>query len=74
MGSLNNAGEWIELADALGGTILSFRYRDGWYAETDGGGFSLEVVNPTRADPYAHGDQETWQPTPATGGSPGRRA
>jgi len=30
-GSLNNAGERIELEDAAGQTIHNFRYRDGWY-------------------------------------------
>jgi hypothetical protein len=29
-GSLNNAGERIELQDALGRTILNFRFKDGW--------------------------------------------
>ncbi|MHC4749321.1 MAG: chitobiase/beta-hexosaminidase C-terminal domain-containing protein [Planctomycetota bacterium] len=38
-GSLNNGGERIELEDAVGRTILNFRYRDGWYDITDGMGF-----------------------------------
>jgi len=34
VGALNNAGERIELQDALGQTILNFRFKDGWYPIT----------------------------------------
>jgi hypothetical protein len=45
-GSLDNAGEKIELVDAIGRTILEFRYEDGWFDITDGDGFSLTVRDP----------------------------
>ncbi|MHC4642515.1 MAG: hypothetical protein ACYS32_12795, partial [Planctomycetota bacterium] len=33
--------------DAIGRTILDFEYRDGWRTITDGGGFSLTIIDPT---------------------------
>ncbi|MHC4560415.1 MAG: lamin tail domain-containing protein, partial [Planctomycetota bacterium] len=46
-GRLNNGGEGIRLQDAIGQTILEFRYRDGWRSITDGEGFSLTIIDPT---------------------------
>ncbi len=54
-GSLSNAGERIELRDAAGKVIHSFRYEDNWYKATDGAGFSLPVVDPATADHHATG-------------------
>ncbi|MGE5295574.1 MAG: lamin tail domain-containing protein [Solirubrobacterales bacterium] len=68
-GSLDNAGEKIELVDAAGGTIESFKYKDSWFDPTDGEGFSL-----TRRDPAASADpadEAAWRPSAAIGGSPG---
>ncbi len=45
-GSLANNGERIKLQDAGGQTILDFEYEDGWYSITDGGGFSLAIIEP----------------------------
>ncbi|MHC4499602.1 MAG: lamin tail domain-containing protein, partial [Planctomycetota bacterium] len=45
--SLANNGERIKLADAIGRTILDFKYNDGWYSMTDGEGFSLTMIDPT---------------------------
>jgi hypothetical protein len=71
-GSLNNAGERIELQDAIGQTILNFRYSDGWYDITDGMGFSLTIEDPTAADPNQWDDKSLWRPSAEAGGSPGR--
>ena len=65
-GSLSNAGEQIELQDAAGAVIQSFRYRDEWYEITDGAGFSL-----TARDPDAWTQKGAWCPSAAAGGSPG---
>jgi len=46
-GSLANDGERIKLEDAVGQTILDFKYEDGWYKLTDGDGFSLTIIEPT---------------------------
>jgi hypothetical protein len=70
-GSLDNAGEKIELVDAIGRTILEFRYEDGWFDITDGDGFSLTVRDPNNADPNDWPDKKTWRPSAAVGGSPG---
>ncbi len=68
-GSLDNAGEKIELLDAAGGIIESFEYQDDWYDPTDGLGYSL-----TRRDPHSSadpGDEEAWRSSTQPGGSPG---
>jgi len=70
-GSLDNAGERVELQDAAGQVICSFRYRDGWYESTDGAGFSLTVRNPVTAEPNNLGDKDLWWPSNGLGGSPG---
>jgi len=45
-GRLANDGERIRLEDAIGRTILDFNYKDGWRRNTDGGGFSLTIIDP----------------------------
>jgi hypothetical protein len=70
-GKLDNAGEWLELVDALGQVIHSFRYRDDWYKQTDGRGHSLTVVDPFTVDPDALGDKSSWRPSTHPHGSPG---
>lgn len=70
-GSLNNAGEAIELQDALGRTILSFVYKDSWYPLTDGDGFSLTIIDPANADVTLWGQKAGWRPSVLAGGSPG---
>ena len=70
-GNLNNGGERIELLDAAGAVIHSFRLEDNWFDITDGQGFSLTVRNPKTADPNGYGDKSLWRPSAKTGGSPG---
>jgi len=70
-GSLDNAGERIELLDAAGQTIQSFRFQDDWYNVTDGLDFSLTAQDPRATDPNAWGDKSAWRPSAAVGGSPG---
>jgi hypothetical protein len=70
-GSLNNAGERIELQDAAGQVIHNFRYGDGWYDITDGLGFSLTVKDPVNTDPNSLSDKGSWRPSATVGGSPG---
>ncbi|HSW00509.1 MAG TPA: lamin tail domain-containing protein [Sedimentisphaerales bacterium] len=63
-GNLNNGGERIELLDAAGGVVEALRYRDDWFSQTNGAGFSLN-----RADPNADGNaQGDWFAAPATPG------
>jgi len=68
-GSLNNAGERIELCDAAGAVIQTVRYSDEWYGITDGAGFSLTARSPGGTNAWNH--QDAWRPSAAAGGSPG---
>ncbi len=70
-GSLSNGSERVELVDALGGTILDFRYDDSWYGSTDGDGLSLELADVQNADPNGLSEKEAWHPSLDVGGSPG---
>lgn len=68
-GSLDNAGERIELTDAAGQIIQSFEYQDAWYKNTDGLGLSLTVKNPQATVVDTLDDPSAWQ---AAIPSPGR--
>jgi hypothetical protein len=72
-GSLDNAGEKIELQDAAGQVMHSFKYEDNWYDITDGVGFSLTVKDPAGigAEPNSLSDKSLWRPSANIGGSPG---
>jgi len=67
--SLNNDGERIELSNANGGIVLSFRYNDTWPwpNSPDGTGHSL-VRARLGGDPEK---ASTWAPSTLIGGSPG---
>jgi hypothetical protein len=69
-GALDNAGERIELADAVGTVIHDFEYKDDWYDITDGGGFSLTIKDPAATDPNLWNDKPGWRPSAVIGGSP----
>jgi hypothetical protein len=70
-GSLDNAGEPLEFADAVGESILGFEYRNGWYPATDGFGRSLVVRDPLTAPFDAYGAPVSWAISLLPGGSPG---
>jgi len=70
-GSLNNAGERIELQDAVGSTIHNFRFQDNWFDVTDGQGFSLTVKDPAVTEPGSLNSKTAWRPSANVGGSPG---
>lgn len=69
-GSLDNAGEKLELLDAAGQVIQSFTYEGDWFDSTDKLGFSLTMRDPRTGDP---GSKSAWQPSAQAGGSPGRK-
>ncbi len=71
LGSLDNGGERIRLEDAAGGTVLEFRYRDGWRDITDGEGFSLTIIDETDSDPNTWDDKHGWDASTFIGGTPG---
>ena len=69
-GALDNGGEDIILKLALPfkAAILRFDYDDAWYPSTDGGGSSLEIMDPA-AHPATWDDAESWQPAAPNPGS-----
>ncbi|MHC4640860.1 MAG: lamin tail domain-containing protein, partial [Planctomycetota bacterium] len=70
-GSLANNGEIIRLQDAIGQTILDFKYEDGWRPITDGDGYSLTIIDPTNSDVNRWGEKDSWRPSEFYGGWPG---
>ncbi len=70
-GSLSNSGEEIKLNDPVKGTILQFDYEDTWYSVTDGGGYSLVVIDPENSDLDSWDMRAGWRPSGAANGSPG---
>jgi hypothetical protein len=70
-GSLDNGGEHIELADAVGQVIESFTYDDSWFKGTDGAGYSLTVRDPGATDVGSLNDKAAWRASTRKGGSPG---
>lgn len=69
-GALDNSGERLTLVDAAGATIHDFAFKDGWYAITDGQGFSLTIRDAT-APVSTWGNKNAWRASAAAGGSPG---
>jgi len=68
-GSLDNGGERIELLDAAGQIVQSFKYDDDWFKTTDGLGSSLTVKDPKTSGANSLNDPSAWQ---AASPSPGR--
>lgn len=71
LGGLDNDGDRIELVDAGGTVIHNFRYGDGWFDITDGGGFSLTIRDPLNSDPLSWDNKAGWRPSASVGGTPG---
>ena len=69
-GGLSNGSEIITVTS--GDTILQqFTYNDDWHATTDGQGPSLEIINAETPNLESWGNAASWQPSGASGGSPG---
>jgi hypothetical protein len=71
-GSLDNGGEGLELVDAAGQVVQSFRYEDDWHKKTDGQGFSLTIIDPKVTDIESLNAENAWRVSTQVGGSPGR--
>ena len=70
IGQLSNAGETLTLA--IGPRVIQqFRYDDDWYADTDGGGPSLQVVDLHEADLSRWGVEAGWRASSVRWGTPG---
>ena len=70
-GRLSNGGETIRMVDFWTGTLDEFAYDDDWHDLTDGGGFSLTLVDVNNDDPDSLGAGQAWRPSRFDGGSPG---
>ena len=68
--ALSNDGEELRLIDAAGTIIQDFGYSDTWYPWTDGGGYTLVIVNPY-ADPSTWSSAASWGQSRFVLGSPG---
>ena len=71
-GQLDNGGEELVLkvAEPFEAAIMRFEYDDIWYPQTDGDGFSLNIIDPTD-NPATWDDPKSWQaavPTPGRAG------
>jgi hypothetical protein len=69
-GRLANNGERIRLEDAIGRTILDFKYNDNWYSLTDGQGRSLTIIDEVNTRPDNWNQKDSWRPSAYPGGSP----
>jgi hypothetical protein len=69
---LANNGERVRLEDAIGQTILDFKYKDNWYDGTDGQGLSLTIKEPANPDIESWDSKSAWRQSNILGGSPGR--
>ncbi|MFT5122508.1 MAG: hypothetical protein ACI97B_001139 [Verrucomicrobiales bacterium] len=69
-GSLDNAGEELALVHSTFGDIQRFTYKDSWYPQTDGGGFSLTIRN-ENADPTLWNEKSGWRASDPLQGTPG---
>jgi concanavalin A-like lectin/glucanase superfamily protein/CotH protein/lamin tail-like protein/Ig-like domain-containing protein len=71
VGNLDNSGDRIKLVDATNEEIHDFDYEDDWYPITDGGGFSLAIIN-ENADPGLWDSKLNWRPSGQENGAPGQ--
>jgi hypothetical protein len=67
--NLSNGGERIAILDRNGQTVIAVHYddEDGWLTAPDGGGYSLEIIDPC-GDPNAPAN---WRASAAANGTPG---
>ncbi|HEV8293465.1 MAG TPA: lamin tail domain-containing protein, partial [Tepidisphaeraceae bacterium] len=69
-GTLSDSGENIRLETGLGQEIEEFKYKDNWYPQTDGDGFSLVAIDPSATD-LVLSDKDGWRPSEPLDGGPG---
>ena len=70
VGKLGNGGETVTMS-GNGSVIQQFAYDDAWYPETDGQGYSLEIIDPRAADLSSWNQASAWRVSSVLGGTPG---
>ncbi len=69
-GHLSLNGEEVQLTSPDGTVGEDFKYSSSWYPQTDGGGFSLQVVDPSASNAVLS-TAAGWEPSGTPGGTPG---
>ena len=69
-GGLSNRSETITIGSD-GDVFQQFAYRDTWYDQTDGRGFSLEIIDPAADNLDRWNDDDAWRASTVFGGTPG---
>ncbi len=67
--NLSNGGEAVAITDTSNNVFGNFTYVDSWYPSTDGGGFTLEVIDPA-SNPNLN-LSTSWRASLVAGGTPG---
>jgi hypothetical protein len=71
--NFGNGGEPVTLVDSADRIVVDFTYAadaaSGWYPGTDGGGPTLEVIQPSANVDLSN--PVNWRPSPVAGGTPG---
>jgi hypothetical protein len=72
-GKLDNDGEDIvlQLAEPFEAAIMRFEYNDSWYQDSDGSGYSLEILD-SAAPRGAWDTAENWRASIILGGTPAK--
>ena len=70
VGNLDNAGEEIQITDAVGENVLEFDYIDDWYPQTDGDGYSLVLLDAANTPLTDFDLARNWAPSKNIGGDP----
>ena len=68
---LSNGGEKLTLTFGQNVLIQSFSYKDSWQPRADGGGRSLEIIDP-RGAVESWSQAAAWRASAVDGGTPGR--
>jgi hypothetical protein len=63
---LANDGERLLVVDAAGAAVIECAYDDSWQPQTDGGGWTLEAINPVDS----LSGPANWRSSPVWGGTP----
>jgi hypothetical protein len=69
-GELSDSSDTLTLATGLGQAVQSFTYKDGWFDQTDGDGFSLVAIDPSATDAVLS-TKDGWRAGQPQGGNPG---
>jgi len=70
-GELADGGERLVLVSEFGQAMEDITYKDGWYSQTDGEGYSLVAIDPSASDAILS-TKEGWRASEPVNGAPGQ--